>query len=181
VHNLNRSIPVESLNRPKVFVIAGVPASGKTNYARSLQKIEQLTILDLDDFLEQLIEENAEHVYEIGIEAFIAEIREYRYNNLRERGVALVDEGKSVALVAPFTQHIHEVEHWNWLCEPFVARGITPVLHWLYVNPEEQMKRIKARAAKRDSEKISSPENYKKFLASKDPTPPVVPYFEVSN
>jgi len=173
--------PAEALSRPKVFVIAGVPASGKTNYAKSLQKSENLTILDLDDFLDQLIEENAEHVKEVGIEAFIAEIREYRYNNLRERGVALVDKGESVALVAPFTQHIHEIEHWNWLCEPFISRGITPVLHWLYVSPEEQLKRIKARAAKRDAEKVSSPENYKKFLATKDPTPPVVPYVQVSH
>jgi shikimate kinase len=100
---------------PKVFIISGAAASGKSSYAKTLRKRENFTILDLDDRLNELIEKDPGHVKKIGMEAFLKEIREFRYNDLRERGLAMVDQGKSVALVAPFTQHIRNIDQWNWL------------------------------------------------------------------
>jgi dephospho-CoA kinase len=163
----------------KVFIISGAAASGKSSYAKTLRKRENFTILDLDDRLNELIEKDPAHVEKIGMEAFLKEIREFRYNDLRERGVALVDQGKSVALVAPFTQHIRDVEQWNWLTQPFVARGITPELHWVYVEPEEQMKRLVARKAKRDVEKVANAANLESFVASKPTSEPVIPHVKV--
>ena len=164
---------------PKVFIISGAAASGKSSYAKKLREREHFTILDLDDRLNELIGKDPAHVEKIGMEAFLKEIREFRYNDLRERGVALVDKGKSVALVAPFTQHVRNIDQWNWLCEPFLARGITPELHWVYVEPEEQMKRLKARGAKRDIEKVASAGNLEAFVASKDSSEPVIPHVKV--
>ena len=164
---------------PKVFIISGAAASGKSSYAKTLKKRENFTILDLDDRLNELIGNDPAHVEKIGMEAFLKEIRDFRYNDLRERGVALVDQGKSVALVAPFTQHVRKIDQWNWLCEPFLARGITPELHWVYVEPEEQMKRLKARGAKRDIEKVASAGNLEAFVASKDSSEPVIPHVKV--
>lgn len=164
---------------PKVFIISGAAASGKSSYAKTLKKREDFTILDLDDRLNELIGKDPAHVEKIGMEAFLREIRDFRYNDLRERGVALVDQGKSVALVAPFTHHIRNIEQWNWLCEPFIARGITPELHWVYVEPEEQMKRLVARGAKRDIEKVANKANLEAFVASKDTTEPVIPHVKV--
>jgi shikimate kinase len=163
----------------KVFIISGAAASGKTNYAHSLQKKEHFVILDLDDRLDELIAQDPNYVAEIGMEAFLKEIREFRYSDLRDRGVEVVDQGQSVALVAPFTQHIRNQELWDWLCAPFIARGITPELHWVYVDPEEQMKRLVARGAKRDIEKVASKDNLESFVASKPATPPIIPHVKV--
>ena len=164
---------------PKVFIISGAAASGKSSYAKSLKKSENFTILDLDDRLNELIQKDPVHIEKIGMEAFLKEIREFRYNDLRDRGVAIVDQGKSVALVAPFTQHIRDSDQWNWLTEPFIARGITPELHWVYIEPEEQMKRLVARGATRDIEKIADKANLQSFVESKASSEPVISHVKV--
>ena len=164
---------------PKVFIISGAAASGKSSYAKKLREREHFTILDLDDRLNELIGKDPSHVEKIGMEAFLKEIREFRYSDLRDRGVEVVDQGQSVALVAPFTQHIRNQELWDWLCAPCIARGITPELHWVYVDPEEQMKRLVARGAKRDIKKVASKHNLESFVASKPATPPIIPHVKV--
>jgi dephospho-CoA kinase len=164
---------------PKVFIISGAAASGKSSYAKSLKKSENFTILDLDDRLNELIQKDPKHIEKIGMEAFLKEIREFRYNDLRERGVAIIDQGKSVALVAPFTQHIRNIDQWNWLTEPFVARGITPELHWVFIEPEEQMNRLIARGATRDVEKVADKASLESFVASKARSEPVISHVKV--
>jgi dephospho-CoA kinase len=164
---------------PKVFIISGAAASGKSSYAKSLKKSENFIILDLDDRLNELIQKDPVHIEKTGMEAFLKEIREFRYIDLRDRGVAIVDQGKSVALVAPFTQHIRDIDQWNWLAEPFIARGITPELHWVYIEPEEQMKRLVARGATRDIEKIADKANLQSFVGSKASSEPAISHVKV--
>jgi dephospho-CoA kinase len=79
-------------------MISGAAASGKSSYAKLLKKSENFTILDLDDRLNELIQKDPKHIEKIGMEAFLKEIREFRNKDLRYRGVAIVDQGKSVVV-----------------------------------------------------------------------------------
>lgn len=157
----------------KVYVISGAAASGKTTYAKKLQKKLHFEILDLDDNLGGIISREQKHIDEVGMEKFLAEIRDSRYDDLQLRGIEIIKKGKSVALVAPFSRHIHDLELWQHFCSPFIALGVELELHWLNVDRSERAKRIALRKASRDSEKNASPEQMRDFLRNVDDSPPI--------
>lgn len=161
---------------PQVFIVAGAAASGKSTYAKKLGATYGITILDLDDGLAQLITQNQDHISDVGMESFLAEIRDYRYADLQQRGIKKVNEGISIALVAPFTRHIREHQLWKDLCDPFRALGIEPKLHWVSIDSVVQSARLAQRGAQRDTEKIATKENLLNFVSSIDNSPPIHPY-----
>ena len=164
---------------PKVIFIAGGAASGKSYFAKALSDKEGLVTLDLDDRLQELIANDPKHVQGIGMELFLEEIREFRYNDLVARAVVEVKAGRSVALVAPFTTHIRDLDLWQRYIEPLTQIGVTPTLYWIYISPELQIERLIERGEQRDLEKIASPATLGEYVARKAPAPPAVPFIQI--
>jgi shikimate kinase len=169
----------QSVKTSKVIVIAGAAASGKSHYAKKLKRKYGLQILDLDDSLAEMIKKEQDKISEIGMENFLAEIRDFRYRDLQARGVKAIEAGQSVALVAPFSRHIQDVNLWKEFCAPFIELGLEPELHWIRVNNSERAARLLRRGAERDMEKIRTSERLQDYLGASDISPPIHPHFEV--
>jgi adenylate kinase family enzyme len=163
----------------QVIVISGAAASGKSTYAKKLKARQDLSILDLDDKLSELIDENQKLINEVGMEAFLKIVRDDRYADLQKRGIEIVKKGASVALVAPFSRHIHDETLWENFCRPFIELGTKPELHWLKVSDVERASRLARRGAIRDVEKVSSEESLREYLDSTVQLPPSVPHLEI--
>lgn len=163
----------------QVIVISGAAASGKSTYAKKLKAREDLIILDLDDKLSELIDKNQKVIKDVGMEAFLKTVRDERYEDLQKRGIEIVKKGVSVALVAPFSRHIHDETLWENFCRPFIELGTKPELHWLKVSDAERASRLARRGAIRDVEKVSSEESLREYLGSTVQLPPSIPHLEI--
>lgn len=171
----------DNASTKRVFIIAGAAASGKSTYAEELREQFEFVILDLDDSLDALISSSKDHIEEVGMENFLKEIRNLRYADLQKRGVEKIKEGASVALVAPFSQHIRDLKLWTDFCEPFCLLGLEPELHWLNVDKAERADRLARRGEARDSEKVASPARMQDFLELLDAAPPIHSHIEVKS
>lgn len=163
----------------RLFVIAGAPASGKSNFARMLKRKFPITVLDLDDQLKGLISDNKELITQIGMEAYLADIRQYRYDNLASRAVEQLAKGENVAMVAPFTQHLKDEKVWETFIKPFSALSISPEVIWIYVTPDIRAERLKARGEERDRQKVAHPDQLARYMARSEITQPVIAHVSI--
>ena len=163
----------------KVLIVAGAPASGKTVFSTALSKKLGFIVFDLDDRLPEFIENNHPQLEKVGIEQFLAEIRDIRYHDLIERGVLALNAGQSVILTAPFSQEIQDHKRWTALVSPFLEIGIEPQLIWIRTDHAKVRERMVARGEMRDSEKVSSEETFNKYMQSANQNSPGVAHIEV--
>ena len=163
----------------RLFVIAGASASGKSKFTRALEKKFPLTVLDLDDRLPELLLENKKRVEEIGMEAFLAEIRQFRYDDLALRALARLQKGENVAVVAPFTSHLKDEAVWQNFIKPFSAGSIAPELIWIHVDPKIRAERLKQRGEERDIQKVASPDELARYMAASEITSPVIAHIAI--
>jgi predicted kinase len=164
----------------KVLIVAGPPASGKTVFATALSKKLGFVVFDLDDRLAEFIENDRSQMEKVGIEQFLAEIRDRRYQDLIERGVRALNAGQSVILTAPFSREIQDHRSWTALISPFLEVEIEPQLIWIRTDHSKVHERMLARGEMRDSEKTSSEDAFNKYLQSINHDSPVVAYIEVN-
>ncbi len=164
----------------KVLIVAGAPASGKTVFATALSKKLGFIVFDLDDRLPEFIENDHPRLEKVGIEQFLAEIRDMRYHDLIERGILALNAGQSVILTAPFSQEIQDHKRWTALMSPFLEVGVEPQLIWIRTDHAKVRERMLARGEVRDSEKTSSEDAFNKYLQSINQNSPVVAYIEVN-
>lgn len=163
----------------RALIVAGAPASGKTVYAAALAKKLDYLVFDLDDQLPDFIEKGHTRLEEVGMEKFLAEIRDARYRDLVERGMHALKEGKSVILVAPFSKETSNIEIWGELSGAFLEFGVQPKLIWVRIAREKIRERMLSRAEIRDREKVSSEAAFDEYMQSTSYQFPVVPYLEV--
>lgn len=164
----------------RVLVVAGAPASGKTVFATALSKKLGFVVLDLDDRLSEFIENDHSRLEKVGIEQFLAEIRDMRYRDLIERGIRALNDDQSVILTAPFSREIHDRKRWVDLINPFLEIGIEPQLIWIRTDFAKVRERMLARGEVRDSEKTSSEDAFDEYMRSINQNSPVVTHIEVN-
>jgi adenylate kinase family enzyme len=154
----------------EVFFVSGAAASGKTKFAKALAAARHLQILDLDDTLENMIASNKSTLNDLGMEEFLSRMAPERYKNLLERASTHFDEGKSLAIVAPFTRQIADEKIWSEMKGPFEENGVIPKLVWVNIPNTLRAARLKGRGLKRDTGKVADMDTY---LEKTNPKPPV--------
>lgn len=163
----------------KVLIVAGPPASGKTVFATALSKKHGFVLFDLDDRLAEFIQNDRSRMEKVGMEQFLAEIRDMRYHDLIERGILALNAGQSVILTAPFSREIQNHKRWAVIISPFLEVGIDPQLIWIRTDHAKVRERMLARGEMRDSEKTSSEDAFNKYMQSLNQDSPVVAYIEI--
>lgn len=157
--------------------MSGPAASGKTLFAKELARSKDLTIVDLDDSLDQLILREKENLEEFGMEKFLTTVAPARYLDLIERAVKLFTEGKSLVVVAPFTSQIGNEDLWEKMISPFTSLRVTPRLIWINTDVKSRVQRLRQRGSQRDVEKLNNLDDY---VSKTQVRAPVVPYLEVN-
>ena len=139
---------------PKVFVVAGPAASGKSRFASKLAKHLQVEWLDFDDNIDELIGANSSEIALAGMEKFLENQREARYQDLISRAVVQLARGFDVVISAPFSKEVQDKQKWELRFEPLRKNG-TETLYWISTKPEVRRDRMKARSSIRDVQKES--------------------------
>lgn len=160
----------------EVFFVSGAAASGKTTFAKVLATLRHLHIVDLDDSLEQTVADNQPILSELGMEMFLSKMAPERYKNLLERAIEAFDEGKSLVIVAPFTQQITDENLWREIKKPFEDKGVIPKLVWVNISNNLRAARLKGRGFKRDSGKVADMALY---IAKTNPQAPSVSHINI--
>lgn len=160
----------------EVFFVSGAAASGKTTFAKVLAAVRHLHIVDLDDSLEQIIANNQLTLSELGMEMFLSKMAPERYENLLERATEAFDEGKSLVIVAPFTQQITDENLWREIKKPFEDKGVIPKLVWVNISNTLRAARLKGRGFKRDSGKVA---DIAAYIANTNPQAPSVAHIKI--
>lgn len=158
--------------KPAAVLVSGPPATGKSTLAAALAPRMGAAILDLDIATGPLTRIAAERVgvYDLDDPVLAGLTRAARYDTLLGLADANLRTGRPVVLVAPFSQERADPAAWA-----ATARRLPgdPALVWLYLPPEELIRRLTRRAEARDEPKIRDPAA---FLAGLDLAPPAVPH-----
>lgn len=155
----------------KVFFVSGAAGVGKSYFSKVLADEYELSIIDFDDTLDQLILQFQNDYKKLGIEEFLAKYSQARYEDLISRALLLLDKGKSIVITAPFTKQIGDQKLWEQLIAPIKKYDPAPILYWVVVPDRLRGERIIQRGQDRDLAKVSDIQTY---LAASKPTPPVV-------
>ncbi len=105
--------------------------------------------------------------------------RAARYEVLAALAVDNLSAGVPVVLVAPYTTERAEPQPWTELRSRLVAAGGVPLLVWLFLEPAEIVRRLRARGAVRDQAKLLDQSTYLAKLSSLS-TSPSVPHLPVA-
>lgn len=161
----------------KIYFICGSPAVGKSTYARQLARETGACLLDGDTVSETLIETSLKAMdrdpddrdSEFYKSTFRWPVYETLYK-IAEENLAF----NSVIVVAPFTK---EIRNPQWL-EKLEGRFKVKVeIIYLHCSEKIKYQRMKARAAKRDQNKLNDWQTYLKYFGAE--TPPACPHTAV--
>jgi len=160
------------VTRLAAVLVGGPPATGKSTLAEALAPQLGAAVLDLDVATGPLVRVVSEliGVHDLDDPALAGLTREARYDTLLALADANLRAGRPVILVAPFSAERAQPAAWA-----ATARRLTadPIMVWLYLPPDELVRRLTRRALARDEHKIRDPES---FLAGLDLAPPAVPH-----
>ncbi len=110
-------------------------------------------------------------------DAAVASIsRDARYECVFRAAEDAVSSGVSAVAVAPFTRECRDPDAWSGVESRFSELGAHAVLVWIDVDPQEIARRMRGRAATRDSLKLADLDGY---LATLDTARPEVPHIAV--
>lgn len=140
----------------KVFVVAGQPASGKSEFSKALSQHLGITWIDFDDEVAALIAANKDLIAKIGMEDFLKTKREERYSKFITKSAQLLTKNGSLVLSAPFTSEVLDQDSWNKRFAPIKNSGVEIKLLWIHTDPELRKKRMGLRGEERDTQKASS-------------------------
>jgi predicted kinase len=159
------------------FVVAGVPASGKSMLGAALARRLRAALLDLDVLTGPLTAVVADLVGaapgDLDDPRVRATTREATYTALVDTARGCLASSVPTVVVAPFTTERSDPVAWTALVERL---GAPAHLVWATVPPGELVRRMAARDAIRDRRKLANVEAY---LASKAVAPPAVPHLAV--
>jgi predicted kinase len=160
------------MKRAAAVLIGGPPATGKSTLATALAPEMGAALLDLDVATGPLtrVVSGLIGVRDLEDPVLAGLTRDARYDTLLQLADANLRAGLPVVLVAPFSRERAEPSAWA-----ATARRLAtdPTMVWLYLPPQELIRRLTRRALSRDEDKIRDPAA---FLTGLDLEPPVVPH-----
>ena len=170
---INRAGPAE------VIVVCGVPASGKTTFARDLARHLRWALLDLDTLTNPLFEyAGGEFLVDVPTaQATVrATVNDIRYGCLFDTAAENLALGVNVIMVAPFTSERTYPEAWGRLVDRLGIAAGQVHLAWLDTPPSAVVERMQQRGAARDLEKVKEAH---RFLTPDVTQPPGVAHIRV--
>jgi predicted kinase len=153
-------------------LIGGPPATGKTTLAMALAPRLGAAVLDLDTAtapLTRVVSELA-GVHDLDDPVLAGLTRDARYDTLLALAEANLTAGRPVVLVAPFTAERARPSAWAATTRRIPGRT---TMVWLYLPPDELIRRLTQRGLVRDENKIRDPASY---LTGLDLSPPAIPH-----
>ena len=160
------------MKRAAAVLIGGPPATGKSTLATALAPEMGAALLDLDVATGPLtrVVSGLIGVRDLEDPVLAGLTRDARYDTLLQLAGANLRADLPVVLVAPFSRERAEPSAWA-----ATARRLAtdPTMVWLYLPPQELIRRLTRRALSRDEDKIRDPAT---FLTGLDLEPPVVPH-----
>ena len=166
--------------RAEAIVVSGVPASGKTTFARDLARKLRWPLLDLDTLTNPLFEyAGGEFLVDVpsAHPAERASVNDIRYTCLVDTASENLALGINVIMVAPFTSERTFPEAWARLVDRLGLPDRHVHLTWLDTPPTEVVQRMQHRGAARDLEKAKDAH---RFLTPDVTRPPAVEHIRVN-
>jgi predicted kinase len=153
-------------------LVGGPPATGKSTLAEALAPQLGAAVLDLDVATGPLVRVVSELIgaHDLDDPVLAGLTREARYDTLLALADANLRAGRPVILVAPFSVERAAPAAWAATTRRLAA---DPTMVWLYLPPDELVRRLTRRALDRDENKIRDPES---FLAGLDLAAPAIPH-----
>lgn len=161
----------------RAVLVAGPPASGKSNLGRALARRLHGAVLDQDVLTNPLVAVVAGLV-DAGDDLDHPRLRELvrdaRYDCLLDSAALQLRCGIHAVLVAPFTAETHDPGRWAGVEQRLRGSGASAVhLVWLHAPPQLLERRLRRRSAPRDRARIDDPRLLQEWLGSI--RPPAVP------
>jgi predicted kinase len=161
----------------RALLVAGPPASGKSNLGRALARRLRAGLLDQDALTNPLVAVVAGLV-EAGDDLDHPRLRELvrdaRYDCLLDSAALQLRCGTHAVLVAPFTAETQDPERWRAVERRLRDSGASAVhLVWLQASAQLLERRLRLRAAPRDRPRLDDPRLRQAWLDAI--RPPVVP------
>jgi predicted kinase len=162
----------EPVTTVPAVLVSGPAASGKSTLGAALAARLGATLLDQDVLTGPLTSVVGSLVgcHDLDDPALAAPTRAARYESLLATAVDNLRLGRPVVAVAPFTTERSDPNAWARVRDRLVAAGGRPLLVWLRIDPDELLRRLRARDAARDRGKLADPAA---LLATAVLTPPV--------
>lgn len=170
--------------RPAAVLIAGPPASGKSTVAASLAKTLGATLIDQDVATGPLVKiiGSLVNVDDIDDHRLATLSRAARYETITCLAEDNLRIGRSVLLVAPFTEERKNLQAWEELRQRLHRTGGgTVTMVWLYLSREELLRRMRARGADRDAPKLAAEQRFIDQLDLERPVGPHIPIHAVGS
>lgn len=159
----------------RAVLVCGVPASGKTSFAKELARTFGWPLLDLDTVTNPLFEYvGGEFLVDVPTaEAPVrATVNDVRYTCLFDTAAEILSVGVSVVVVAPFTSERTFPAAWARTAERLGVDPSRVSLAWVDTPADEVVERMKKRGADRDLDKIAKPDVYLTHDVLKEPGVP---------
>ncbi len=170
--------------RPAAVLIVGPPASGKSTVAASLARTLGAALIDQDVATGPLVNVigSLVNVDDIDDPRLATLTRAARNETLTCLGEDNLRLGHGVLLVAPFTEERKDLEAWEELNRRLRQAGaVTVTMLWLYLSRDELLRRMHARGADRDADKLRGEQRFIDQLHLGPPVGPHIPIHAVGS
>jgi predicted kinase len=182
--NGNILVMATSDARQAAVLIAGPPASGKSTVAASLARTLGAAVIDQDvatgplvNIIGSLIDVN-----DIDDPRLAALTRTARYETITCLAEDNLGAGRTVLLVAPFTEERKNLHAWEELSRRLRQAGaVTVTMVWLDLSRDELLRRMHARGADRDADKLRGEQRFIDQLHLGPPVGPHIPIHAVGS
>jgi predicted kinase len=161
-----------------VVLISGAPASGKSTLSHLVARELRAAVIDQDVATAPMVEvvQRLVGVDDLDDPRLAGLTRDARYRVVLDLAADNLAAGVPVVLVAPFTAERAEPAAWASTRARLTAAGGAPILVWLRLEPAEMLRRLRARAADRDAEKLADEAAYLSGAAMTACQAPIVPH-----
>lgn len=159
--------------KPKLIVVAGCAASGKSTIARILARLMGATYIDKDDATRRLTDLaltlGGHEPTDRESDFYVERIRDLEYDTLFAIANANLDIGNDVVVSAPFLNVIKDYDAWSTLGYPIACDSFDVDIVWIEHDAKAEHARMTARAATRDGNKLSKWNEYEKSVENTEP------------
>lgn len=154
----------EQYRKPKLIVIAGCAASGKTTIAQHLAKLMRATYIDKDDatrrFTDLVLKLHGLPPYDRESEFYVSRVRDTEYDTMFAVAKGNLLLGNDVVVSAPFLNVIEDAAQWEERRYPVSNPEYDVILIWIAHDVETEHARMIERAAIRDGNKLQHWDEY---------------------